>query len=239
MSTFKQGQAVEDYIFPLTKARRISGNHYLFDKLVGTAFFIGQEGYAMTAAHVIEQCFDGNAQNEVVLAFFWEAEKQEWFTVEIIDWEKHPSEDVGVIKVPGDGWRSKVILEGAPQQSSLAYACWGYPIETSSEARQLYPQMVEKMDLVYTQGYIRRRISRELYPTVIFRGRQFYELSEQVGHGNSGAPVLIRREQGGENWDCIGVYIGEKERGTVSYAVRAEAFTGWIPEMVGKELGEI
>jgi len=40
-------------------------------------------------------------------------------------------------------------------------------------------------DLVYTQGYVRRRLSN--LPLDGIRGQQFFELSEAAGPGSSGA----------------------------------------------------
>lgn len=99
-------------------------------------------------------------------------------------------------------------------------------------------------DLVYNEGYIRRRYTGEL--PVIF-GRSFYELSEVAGSGSSGAPIcklnisplfgFIKPSA----WDVIGIYVGEKinDRGTsVSYAVREDAFRHWSPEILGKSVLE-
>jgi hypothetical protein len=109
----------------------------------------------------------------------------------------------------------------------------------------LYENAVERPEIIFSKGYIRRRITRELYPTVIYRGTHFFELSEYVGGGNSGAPIILQSSIGLRQWQFIGIYIGEKSENkisevnierNVSYAVRAEAFASWRPTILDKTI---
>jgi hypothetical protein len=94
-------------------------------------------------------------------------------------------------------------------------------------------QVVVRPDLVYNEGYVRRRYTGEL-PAIY--GTSFFELSEVAGTGASGAPVCKITAPA---WDVIGIYVGEKinDRATsVSYAVRVESFRSWVPEILGKSV---
>ena len=110
-----QGNYISDHIFPLVKAKITESGIYEYGQLIGTGFIIGCNGYALTAAHVIEQCFDGNTEADVVLALFWNFPFKGWAIAKAISYEKYLVEDVGVIKIEGDGWRS--IFEISDQMS--------------------------------------------------------------------------------------------------------------------------
>jgi hypothetical protein len=226
---------IRDYVFPLIKGTYGNGA-VQSTELIGTGFLIGKDGFAITAAHVIEQLLDGSKKEDVILALFIDNGK--WVGVKVEDSEKHETEDVGIIKLMNFKQESFLIISNAPQYSSCEYHCWGYPHEVAKEYSKLEENTPEQPDLIFTKGYIRRRISRELYPTVIFRGKQFYELSETVGGGNSGAPIILETSVGNKYWKIIGVYIGEKTEGDLSYAVRAEAFASWKPQLLGKTIIE-
>jgi hypothetical protein len=106
---------------------------------------------------------------------------------------------------------------------------WGYPGDVATELED-QGQVVFRPDLIYAQGYIRRRIAHEI-PYI--KGAQFFELSEVVGQGCSGSPVYINR---GDVWDVVGIYVGElvTERGTSrAFAVREDAFRDWKPPIIG------
>jgi hypothetical protein len=227
-----QSDYIRDHIFPLVKAKITESGAYEYGQLIGTGFLIGSNGHALTAAHVIEQCFDGNTDTDVVLALFWNIPFNGWAIAKAISYEKHPTEDVGVIKIDGDGWRSIFEVSDRMENGAREYHCYGYPREAAQEIKKLYEEHKERPDLIFTQGYVRRRITRQLYPTIIFRGEQFYELSEQVGEGNSGGPLILKSSIGSHKWQVFGIYIGEKSEGRVSYAVRAEAFAHWHPTLL-------
>jgi hypothetical protein len=92
-------------------------------------------------------------------------------------------------------------------------------------------------DLVFTSGYVRRRISREL-PFSIYRGQTFYELSEVAGDGCSGGPVVkIPNTLSGGAWEIMGIYIGAGEAVTpVGYATRSDSFHSWEPQLLGRSV---
>jgi hypothetical protein len=89
-------------------------------------------------------------------------------------------------------------------------------------------------DLVYTQGYIRRRISDIPIPGI--RGNGFFELSEVAGAGCSGSPVMLITS--GPAWLVIGVYVGQRiaagdDLVRVGYAAREDLFRDWVPDLLG------
>ena len=95
---------------------------------------------------------------------------------------------------------------------------------------------VPRPDLIYSEGYIRRRITGLKVPTV--KGTQLFELSAVAGRGCSGSPVL---KTGAVLSAVIGIYVSEKvnDETAVAYAVREEAFREWKPTLFGRTvLGE-
>ncbi|AQG78407.1 S1 family peptidase [Spirosoma montaniterrae] len=229
---FNQSDRLHDYVFPIAIASKDrSTDSYSYRELIGTGFLIGNNGYALTAAHVIDQLQDGiKSEFDVMIGLF--QSDSNWYVFELIGFEKHPTEDVGIVKLQGEGWKSFLTVTDMPQNSSCEYHCWGFPRSIAEEMKMLDEDALERPELVFTQGYVRRRISRELYPTIIFRGTQFYEVSETIGGGASGGPLVLKSSVGQDKWKVFGIYVGEKEGGNVGYAVRAESFTHWTPNIL-------
>jgi hypothetical protein len=118
--------------------------------------------------------------------------------------------------------------------ASERYRLFGYPDDATYELLDGNKALM-RPDLVYNEGYIRRRYVSPL-PSV--EGTAFYELSEVAGSGASGAPVCKFTHP---VWEVIGIYVGERinERATsVSYAVREQAFRNWVPKILGKSILE-
>ena len=112
---------------------------------------------------------------------------------------------------------------------------WGYPEDIAQELEG-QGRVIERPELIYAEGYIRRRISQHAFPGI--RGTQLFELSEVVGPGCSGSPIYINRKP---FWDVIGIYIGERlnERSTsVAYAIREDVFRDWVPTCLGSSILE-
>ena len=229
---FKQGDRVRDVVFPLVKTKIVDGL-LEYNGLVGTGFLIGKKGYALTAAHVIEQLGLENGEKSSGL-FVGKGNK--WYSFEVIGHAKHPSEDVAIIKLQGN-FHSWLRIHPQSEHQSAEYESWGYPIEVAEQAAKFEESRLERPDLIYIRGYVRRRISREL-PVSVYRGKNFYELSDMGGHGCSGGPVILRKRFG-SMWSVFGVYIGDNSTGTpVGYAVRAESFENWQPSILTSTIRE-
>lgn len=201
--------------------------------LEGTAFLIGGRGFMLTAAHVAEAL----KSKSNPIAIFLDHSLAPSFA-KIVEWECHPTEDVAVLKLENDKWESIHELSPKRQFGSAEVMMWAYPENVAKEHQTTVPptdpeSATVRPDLVYFQGYIRRRINREL-PVSVLRGRAFYEVSQIGGSCASGAPVTLRQPD--EIWKVIGVYIGEQTsdaRREIGIVVRADAFLNWTPAILG------
>jgi hypothetical protein len=219
---FQQSGAIRDYVFPLATVER-SGNDLTVKRILGSAFLIGGRGFALTAKHVL-----ADNDNERIAGVFAPSQGG-WCGVDVMNRDVHQSEDVGLIRLDAGPWKSFFRLSNSHENASGKYRLFGYPDDTTYELTD-NNRVLLRPDLVYNEGYIRRRYSGAL-PGLI--GRSFFELSQVAGSGASGAPVFKHTSP---IWEVIGVYVGEKlnDRATsVSYAVREEAFRDWAPAMLG------
>ena len=219
---FNQSDRIRDYVFPIATAKR-NENVYQLVKILGTGFVIGNHGFALTARHVVAAY-----RSEIKVAMF-AANDSGWLCFEIIASEDHPSEDVSVIRLSAGEWKSFFRLANTHEQASCRYRLFGYPDDATYEIVDA-GKAIARPDLVYNEGYFRRRYDGDL-PGI--DGRAFFELSEVAGSGASGAPVFKFSTPA---WEVMGVYIGEKlnDRATsVSYAVREDSFRHWQPRILG------
>jgi len=224
---FTQSDAIRDYIFPIATAER-RASEIAIKRILGSGFFIGNRGFALTAKHVI--C---GSESERKIAMFADPEGG-WSGYEIVSSVMHSDEDVALLKFDGGPWKSFFRLSNSNEYSSCKYRLFGYPDDTTYESTE-GGQAVVRPDLIYNEGYVRRRFTGKL---PLMQGCSFYELSEIAGSGCSGAPVC---KFTAPEWDVIGIYVGEKlnDRSTsVSYAVREEAFRDWAPEILGVSVFE-
>jgi hypothetical protein len=162
-----------------------------------------------------------------------------WTALLVESQELHPSEDVGLIKVQGNEWASIFAFSSEHVNSSFNYESFGYPEDALNENfNGLLPDgtVRPRPDLVFTRGYVRRRISwSPRIPNVV--GTSFVEPSAVAGRGCSGSPILRIGAQ--QRWPVVGIYVGGRlnDVGTsVAYAVRAETFAEWVPRLLGHSL---
>ena len=218
---YVQGDAVRDFVFPLAV---VSPSHegLSLTKPLGSAFLIGNRGFALTAKHVISGCSGDEIAGLFVLP------DGGWVGFRVEAREMHPTEDVALVRISGGPWASPFRLSGTSEHASCRYRLFGYPDDTTYEIVRGHKAVI-RPDLVYNEGYIRRRVTGSV-PAVA--GSSFFELSEIAGGGSSGAPVFKFSKP---TWDVIGIYVGEKtnDRSTsVSFAVREESFRDWSPSIL-------
>jgi hypothetical protein len=220
---FTQSENIRDHVFPLAA---IAPGTTDFSRMLGSAFLLGNRGFALTAAHVFNR-----AGTDLVAGLFVDSDGT-WTGFNAFKREIHPTEDVAVVQLTMGPWRSIFRLSGTNENASSKYQLFGYPDDTTFELHNA-GKVVARPDLVYNEGYVRRRYSGAL-PGV--KGCSFLELSEIAGSGASGSP-LFRVERGAPQ--VIGIYSLERlnDRSTsVSYAVREEVFREWAPSIVGRTL---
>ncbi len=203
-------------------------------KLIGTGFFIGKRGFAVTAAHVIDQM-----DPEIAYAGFVDKNTYGFIGEKINFFEKHPTEDVALIHLPNRPQESSFRISSTKEIASCDYNIWGYPMEVAQELLKnpISPDApkYERPDLIYSKGHVRRLISREL-PFHIYRGSYFYELSAIAGDGCSGGPMVSLRNIKPPIDNVVGVYIGAQNKDGL--AVRTERIASWVPELLGRSLRE-
>lgn len=222
---------IRDVVVPLISGKW-SSEGFAYERLEGTLFLIGKRGFALTAAHVADQI----ESNPAIAAAAFINDAGAWVPVRILGFESHPSEDVAVVQLEQAPWPSWLAISEAAEHQSREYHAWGYPISVAEGSAKYEEHGLERPDLVFTQGYVRRRLSRPL-PSSIFRGTAFYELSEQAGHGCSGGPVISRPSVGRPMWNVCGVYIGECDGGfPAGYGVRTDALHSWQPKVIGRSV---
>lgn len=159
---------------------------YSSAELAGTCFLIGRRGFALTAAHVINQVgSDGRV-------FYPDPEG--WDACAIIGSAIHPTEDVGILKIdlPEDVV-SPVIYAAHEPLPGGEYNMWAYPDVIAKEVEHHGPYeggLPFNPSPVYFRGYIRRKINYSPNPNLsIYVGNSFYEISEIGGACCSGAPL--------------------------------------------------
>ncbi|MCR4316262.1 MAG: serine protease [Planctomycetes bacterium] len=149
---FKQADKVRDFVFPLLSANKVQGKIEI-QSFLGTAFLIGNRGYALTAAHVIN-----NHGCELLVSMFVD-ENSRWCVFEINQSRVHPNQDVAIIKMSGGNWKSPFQMRNQWEGSSRKYQMFGYPDDVARELINYDTSTAMlRPDLVYVEGYIRRRL---------------------------------------------------------------------------------
>lgn len=232
---FLQRDFVRDFVFPIVMVSSSGrGGELSYNKFLGTGFLIGKRGFAITASHVI-----GEFSKDIAAMFV--SQENTWVIFLIQNIEHHPSEDICLLKLPANSWKSPFKMRKEWEGASRDYLMFGYPVDVLHEdlsRMDAYSRVTPRPDLIYTKGYIRRRLTMDLrIPGV--RGENFFELSEIGGKGCSGAPVFMKTPE--RAWDVLGIYVGEKLNDvstSVSFATRADSFRDWVPSILGKTIQE-
>ena len=223
--------ACRDFIFAvaLTEQPKADGSQRFVD-VVGSAFLLGNRGFALTAAHILPE-----ETNHVLTAMF--VVNDQWYGYAISNSEKHPDQDVAVLQIQNGPNRSPFRCRNRWEGSGGQYQQFGYPMQVAWETQPNDENLVlPNPELIYFQGYIRRRISTSLAISGI-KGNAFFEVSEQAGRGCSGSPLYLPGND--LAWEIIGIYSAEitstDKSGVVSsvaYAVREDCFRDWHPTLL-------
>jgi len=112
---------------------------------------IGSSGAAITAAHVIEGATDPLIAMACDLPGTWTARV-------VTHQQTHPSEDVAVLRIEGPLPDSPISVSDELAHSGLEWRALGYPADIHFEVVDK-GEALRRPDLVYLQGYVRRRIS--------------------------------------------------------------------------------
>jgi hypothetical protein len=199
----------------------------------GTGFLFGQRGAVLTAEHVVRR-----PVNELAIATPGPDGGLRLWSLQGV--EAHATEDlaVGVAQLGDALPESPLRISSQPQYGSASWMLWGYPEDVMRDL-VIDDIAVERPELVFVSGYIRRRMPSDIEVPQV-RGGVLYECGGLAGRGCSGAPV-IRTDQVREgDWPVVGVYVGERiatDRGLfVSYAVRVDDVADWIPTVLGRSL---
>ena len=220
---FRQGSAIRDYVLPLI-ARPGRGQ-----RLLGTGFVVGDHGGLLTAAHVVAGVPVEDLRALVV-------DDTEWAAVSITSVDVHPTEDVAFLTLEGGPWTSFFVVSSRWEGASADYQLWGYPADVAREI-VVGDRIVDRPDLVYSTGHIRRRVAAGILPAPL-RGALF-ELSTPGGSGTSGSPLVLRHRSS-PLWPVIGINVGDRRTNDlfVGYAAMAEAFASWQPANLNRSIAE-
>lgn len=223
---FIQSDAIRDFVFPLctTEVDAATGE-WRFTRFLGSAFLIGSRSYALTAAHVV-------ADVDEFTAMF--VDKGEWLGFKAVIVERHPTEDVALIRIKCQNLKSIFCMNDQREYSSRSYMQFAYPDDMMYELMQ-DNRATGRPDLVYLEGYIRRRTNHAI-PNI--NGTALFELSQIGGTGCSGSPIYKTTDLT-QKWTVLGIYVAERlnERGTsVAYAVREDVFREWSPVELGRTI---
>ena len=97
MAHISDERPVRDFVVPLCNLEIDADRRALQNgsNLAGTAFLIGDRGFALTAAHVIDQTVD---HRRYALVATKEGERSVFHAVKVLEAEKHPTEDVAAFE---------------------------------------------------------------------------------------------------------------------------------------------
>ena len=160
-----QGKAIVDYVFPIFNVE-ITGDGLRVTAFLGTGFFIGARGFALTAKHVMRPA--------TTPAILMRDGDQTWCAFAVKEEDPHPSEDVTVLRIEaaaGWQWKSIFALPGGWQGSGMSYFLFGYPESAMLELVENGMALM-RPDLIYSEGHIRRRLTDIPLPAI--RGAQFF-----------------------------------------------------------------
>jgi Trypsin-like peptidase domain len=240
---FKKELLLRDCVLPICDltftSKNLEGFAIDIEKsvLAGTAFLIGADGFAITAAHVLDQI---TAQKATIMRC---GNDLQWYCFSVIESEKHPTEDVAIIKLQhksGELPPSPFFITGSKEYQSKRFQMWSYPDAVAKEVEfHGLPKDIWNVrpDLIFFSGYVHRRMSFSPNPSYsAYVGTTFFELSEVAGSCASGSPIV------GDNpmsWNVFAIYVGESiGKRQIGYGVSLEPIASWSPKILGRTISE-
>lgn len=221
------GQLITDAVLPLALVGMPTNGTIAIEQMVGTGFVIGSPQRLVTAKHV------ANRGDRIV---GMHSRDGAWISVGLQDRRDHPTEDVSLYSLEAPlGCADWFVFTSEKQFGAGDYAAWGYPEDVFYDhcVSSVPGRAQVRPEVIYGAGHIRRRVSQPM-PGLI--GAAFLELSDTLGSGASGGPVIAKgRPYSGLR--VIGVYVGERTTQTgggaprsVSYATRISSIADWLRE---------
>lgn len=233
---------ISNYIFPLFSFLNHNDTKKI-DKFLGTGFFIGKRGFAITCEHVIKKF----QISEIIAVYTRENKKN---SINLIEYEVNEEHDIVIMKFENVNFKSPLSISPKLDDEN-EYILYGYPELTALEDisnRNIDGSLKPNPDLIFSKGYIRRNCNKKLEHIrnnfiEELKGNQFYELNELAGWGCSGSPIIDPKYM--NIMRVIGVYVAQyihyddnkrEEKFydySVGYAVKSECFYTWRPEILG------
>lgn len=230
--------AIRDYVFSIAEVEA-DGDGERMVAILGTGFRVGNQSLALTAAHVVKATY--RASKRLAGIFI---DSAHFVAVPISAVNFHATEDVALLSLDMPPIESVLAVSIAEEHSSCPCHLWGYASDIQHEFA-VDGIMKPRPELVYEQGYVRRRLSLPL-PTNQIPGHNFYELSDIGGQGWSGGPII--KSFGSRRWPVYSIFVGEHMTAAgqiatavseatyvkrVSYGVRLSALASWSPPLLG------
>lgn len=229
---------MQDQVVPVSVIER-TGKTARIKALCGTAFFIGNNGYALTAKHILPE---ENTTSLAISILIHDKTKQQTKRHHVIieDMDCHPTADIAIIKTDITTWHSIFQLNIKKQCPNTRYQLTGYPLAAAKDPTKP-PENRLNPAIGYNIGYIRTYLAdtnKQDMPNTVF-----YELSKAGGLGIPGSPVFRKT---GSTFEVIGIYVGEKKTKEENSAVMSEpaatpygialsasSFYNWVPKCLG------
>lgn len=175
-----------DYVFPICELYpNEANNKFKIRHFHGSGFFIGTEGYFLSAKHLINNEDFKTADSKTVFGAILQDvqdNRLNRFTKNIMQIEEHPEYDVVIGKIdhtpPG--------FFSSDNQDAYGWEdvhCFGYPENLNKNHEQLYT-----FGSQFLKGYIMRRVSQDDIP--LLNIPPSYELNFPIPKGVSGSPIF-------------------------------------------------
>lgn len=180
---------LQSYVFPICLYRLVNGKANI-EELIGSGFFINDEGCFLTAKHVIESAISNatTKNNLVGLVLKGEnGESKKSIICQLQGYEFAPDPYDVAIGVINYHCESLLTLEEKNVEPWQDVATYGYPLHAVSGT----PESL-KLNLRCHKGYVQRLLRPE--DATLMPIPNGFELSFLVSRGLSGSPLFIHKQ---------------------------------------------